>query len=65
MFFIAIIAVTPKVNLYNLMIHTHTHTKLGQEWYCPDLKAIWACLVDYYGWCRPESCSFDKPKFLL
>lgn len=63
MFFFAIIAVTPKVNLHNLMIHTQK--KLGQELYCPDLKAIWACLVDYYGRCRPESCSFDKPKFLL
>ena len=62
MFFIAIIAVT-FVQFNDL--HTHTHTKLGQEWYCPDLKAIWACLVDYYGWCWPESCSFDKPKFLL
>lgn len=45
MFFFAIIAVTPKVNLHNLMIHTQK--KLGQELYCPDLKAIWACLVDY------------------
>lgn len=27
MFFFAIIAVTPKVNLHNLMIHTHT--KIG------------------------------------